>query len=234
MSILTGGFAWALFERVAGGGVFGPAEKLVFVFAAAVVVSAVFYARFRLPFALLLIAGTAFGFAFNVAAGFQTPHWWLSLGIGGVVFAVAMYYDTRDPERTSRLGDCGFWLHVAAAPMIVLGIVGSLPVLANQERGSTAALIVVIFICLGLVALAVDRRALLASGLVYFGVAVGELVAAGTSKVLPHAFGVPTTVTLLLLGGMVFAMSLGWQRLRRVVVGRTPLQRLVPLIPAIR
>ena len=83
-----------------------------------------------------------------------------------------------------------------------------------------------IFVLLGLVALVIDRRALLVSGLVYAGTASGQLIAAlgwGHSSLL-------TPVVLLTLGAFILLISAGWRPLRRAILDRLPaaLSRRLP------
>ena len=66
-----------------------------------------YYVRFRLPFALALIALTAYGVfrsalhAYGMAEGADTP--FIEFASGLVILAVAMTYDARDLKRTTRL-----------------------------------------------------------------------------------------------------------------------------------
>ncbi len=60
--------------------------------------------------------------------------------VGGVgLFAAGLWFDTRDPERATRLSDNGFWLHLAAAPMILngaLGLTGRLFNIGTERTGA--------------------------------------------------------------------------------------------------
>src|SRR5262249_39731588 len=88
------------------------------------VAPALFYARFRLPFSLGLAAG---GAAFFVIVACMIANWnatlsilpALYLALGIVLFLAALAFDARDPQRQTRLSDNGFWLHFAAAPLIL-------------------------------------------------------------------------------------------------------------------
>ena len=50
----------------------------------------------------------------------------LYLGLGAVLFLAGVAFDARDPARTTRFSDNGFWLHFAAAPLILNGAFGLL------------------------------------------------------------------------------------------------------------
>ncbi|KQP42710.1 hypothetical protein ASF49_02420 [Methylobacterium sp. Leaf104] len=135
----------------------------------------------------------------------------IAAGLG--VFALAMRFDLADPARVSRRTDIAFWLHLLAAPLIVHPILGSL-----TAGGGQAATLGVLAIVLGLagIALAVDRRALLVSGLVYAGLALGALVReAGFA-------GSTVPLSLLTLGAFILALSAGWHPLRALLLRALP------------
>ena len=98
------------------------------------------------------------------------------LTLGLAVFALAMWFDASDVTRQTRRTDIAFWLHLLAAPIIVHPILMSLvkegaPLLAAVQ-------VIAAFLCLAAVALAVDRRAILVSSLLYLAYAASELIAA--------------------------------------------------------
>ena len=190
-----------------------------------------FYLRFRLPFALLPLG---FGVMATVLLaivnkfGFDTTMPLLNsaaLLLGIATFGLAMRFDSSDPERLTRRSDCGFWLHLAAAPFIVHPVIS---MLAKGETTGAALVTIAVVILLGTVALIVDRRALLVSSLTYFGLAVGYLVRTSSGNIETSL-----TLTLALLGLFVILMGLGWHRLRGVLLspfaGRSWLKRLPPV-----
>ena len=145
-------------------------------------------------------------------------HWPPLLLVGGlVVFAVAMWWDASDPTRTTRRSDVAFWLHLSASPMIVhptfemLGLLG-----LNEADTSRAAAAIGIYLVLALVALAVDRRALLVSALFYVVYAMVALFkAAGT---LSASFA----LTALVIGSALLLLSALWHRVRAAVLTLFP------------
>ena len=179
---------------------------------------ALYYFRFRLPFALLPMAyclAQAVVLAVNHQLGFDRALPLLngiSLALGILLFTLAMRFDSSDPERLTRRADCGFWLHFAAAPFIVHPVIA---MLGGGSRGGAALLTIVVVGLLGVVALIVDRRALLVSSLLYFGIAVGYLVSATAGGV-----GIQSTLmlTLGLLGAFVIVLGLGWHPLRSFIL----------------
>lgn len=204
----------------------------------------VFYARFRLPFALLVIAGSLVLFVSTVLGPLLFPGTpmreliLLACGLG--VFAAAMAYDLSDRARTTRYADCAFWLHLLAAPLIVHSLIrlilpSSEPALPGAApfgltmNTMSAITIFVIVAFLTAIAVLIDRRALLVSALIYLGIAIGYALT-GTIRAGTGNQPVVFFATLVILGAMVLALGVGWQRLRRLflrlfpsgLVGRLP------------
>lgn len=184
--------------------------------------ASVHYWRFRVPITIAAAAAalsvTSVTFALwlwpnpdhNVLNG-------LVLICGLATFAVAMRFDIADPQRTTRRTDIAFWLHLLAAPLVAHPLVRFFYD-GGPLASSGAIAILCIFIALGLVAVAIDRRALLVSGLTYAGIAFGTLLRqTGFSDLT-----VPST--LLALGAFVLLLSAGWSPLRRALLGLLPLQ----------
>lgn len=182
--------------------------------------TALHYRRFRVPVTIAAGVGalvaSAVGVLFMVTPDFAIqaakP---LLLACGLAVFTLAMRFDLSDPRRQTRRTDIAFWLHMLAAPLIVHPLVSGLVGEGGSDMVSAWS-ILAIFIALALVALVVDRRAILVSGLSYAGFAFGALVIkAGLSdSVVP--------LTMLVLGALVLLLSAGWHTLRRT---------LLPLLP---
>jgi len=192
------------------------------VIAAALAAAAAFRLRFRLPFSVLLIAACAIGLVLSLlglhAEALLEQRWReLLLVFGLLVFATAMTYDLRDPERRTLAADNGFWLHLLAAPMIVHALLSFVVAEPANPTSSEAAVAVAILVALALVALVVDRRALLMSGLIYFGAAIGALITRAQ-------FDSATifALTLVILGGVVVALGAGWRPARRLALAPLP------------
>jgi hypothetical protein len=179
-----------------------------------------FYVRFRFPFALLPLGvglmATVLLAIWN-RYGFDTPRTLINvaaLAMGLVTFAAALRFDASDPERQTRRADCGFWLHLAAAPFIVHPVIS---LFAGQENAAAALVTIALVVVLALVALVIDRRAVLVSSLTYFGLAIAYLVRAdhqhGGFELDPSI-----TTTLAVLGAFVILMGLGWHPLRRLLL----------------
>jgi len=197
---------------------FGGGAQLAVKAAIVSVAGALFYVRFRFPFALLIVGGGAVA-AFDLAVSYflfkdsVTARLIILLLSGFVVFAFAMRFDLSDRLRATRRSDCAFWLHVLAAPLVVHSLVGLVSNNTFQPDGFATGMTVFIALLLTAVALIIDRRALLVSALVY----VGSAIAFALTKA---AVG-PATIliaTLIILGALVLALGVGWSPLRRRVV----------------
>jgi hypothetical protein len=200
---------------------------------AAALAATLFYLRFRLPFALLVIAGCLVLFVSMLLGPVLFPNTstypFILLACGLAVFAFAMYYDLSDRTRSTRLADCAFWLHLLAAPLIVHSLIRLLLPAAAASAGPfgltmttmSAVTIFVIVALLTAVAVLIDRRALLVSTLIYLGTAIGFAL---TSAVRTGADNEASVffATLVILGAMVLILGAGWQPLRRAFL------RLIP------
>jgi len=143
--------------------------------------------------------------------------------LGVAVFLAAMKFDMSDRSRVTQRTDIAFWLHLLAAPLIVHSIV--YPLLTESAVGLGAAVVIVsLFAVLSLVALTVDRRALLVSSLLYLGYASSKLLS--WSGVASENAG----LSILIVGGTVLVLSVAWQPLRRLVLQILPvaIRDLVP------
>lgn len=145
---------------------------------------------------------------------------------GLAVFALAMRWDTSDRERQTRRSDVAFWLHLLAAPMIAHPLFHWLGVTGGDNIGLGAALgVLVVYVALGMVALAVDRRALLVSALAYVLAALTFLF---------DRFGaveLNVALTALVIGSALLMLSAFWTPIRRAIVQPLPqgLQARLPL-----
>jgi hypothetical protein len=183
--------------------------------------------RFRVPFALAVIAAGLFATALVVAANRAGtpasvtdlfllsaggPFAWITLGLGALTFAVAMAFDLSDPHRVTRRAANGFWLHLLAAPMLVNTLA-----LTLLDRGTPLAhaLLVAFLALVALVAVVIDRRSFLVSGVGY-SVALAGTVFGGTGSAL----------TVLALGAALLLLGAFWTPIRAAL-----LRPLAPVLP---
>lgn len=199
--------------------------------AATAALSALHFWRFRVPItvaagaaALVALAG---GLLFAAVPGFARE--WTSaflLLAGLLVFTAAMAFDLSDPERLTRRTDIAFWLHLLAAPLIVRAVLPeiagdtSIASLAFPIGGldtEAALLVLTAFALIGAVSVAIDRRALLVSGLSYAGAAFWQVL-----RVSGLDEGLVPPLTFLALGSFILLLSVGWRPLRRLLLSGLP------------
>lgn len=217
--------AMAVLGLVAGTAATGNGPETVRIVVAAgfaVVSAAAHWGRFHVPVTLAVGASAAVGGAVALLSALVpglAAHWpLLLLGGGLLVFGQAMSWDMSDPARETRRADVAFWLHLAAAPMIVhpvfalLGLLGAAP----GEGLGRAAAAVAVYLVLALVALVVDRRALLVSALFYVLYAISALLRAA------GALEISLTLTALVVGSGLLALSAFWHAARALVLGWVP------------
>ena len=136
---------------------------------------------------------------------------------GLVIFGFAMRWDMSDLGRQTRRSDVAFWLHLLAAPMIAHPLFHWLGVTGGNNIGLGAALgVLVVYVAMGLVALAIDRRALLVSALAYVLAALTFLF---------DRFGaveLNVALTALVIGSALLTLSAFWTPIRRGVVAMLP------------
>jgi len=190
----------------------------------------VFWYRFRVPFAMAMIAVGFFIVAILMAATSQGtpqdpsdlfllsaggPFAWITLVLGLLVFAVAMAFDMSDPHRVTRRSANGFWLHVVAAPTLVNTLA-----LTLLDRDAHWALLGVMLI-FALVAIVIDRRSFLIA-------AIGYIVALASTVF----DGETTALTVLILGIILLLLGAFWEKFRarllRLMPRFVPLHRLPP------
>lgn len=195
--------------------------------------AALHYWRFRVPITIAAgVSALTLAFVTLIAAAaplvmkaYATP---IVFCIGLAVFALAMRFDLSDPQRETRRTDIAFWLHLLAAPMIVHSVFQAAGATRYGIGASSAVLVLAIFAVLAVVAILVDRRAFLVSGLVYAGWAFASLFRTIGFKDLTGP------VTVLLLGAFVLLLSAGWTALRAAVISRLApawASRLPPYAP---
>ncbi|MGE0530884.1 MAG: hypothetical protein AB7G40_08565 [Hyphomonadaceae bacterium] len=197
-----------------------------------------FYLRFRLPFSLGLAGGGLAFFIivlamvtnFDLTMQFISP---LYLTLGILLFLAGVAFDARDPARTTRFSDNGFWLHFAAAPLILNGAFGLIGQLFGSSNGLTssgalvmsasegggaatahAALTLVVVVLLGVISLLINRRVLIVSTLITTGVAIGILMNA-----LGLGAGALAASVLIVLGAFVLILGASWHTARRALLG---------------
>lgn len=191
-----------------------------------VVVLALYWLRFRVPFALAMIATSIFATALVVTAvragspseisdifllSAGGPFALVTLGIGLAVFAAAMVFDMSDPHRVTLRAANGFWLHVVAAPALVNTV--ALTLLARGDSFGQGMLLGFLGL-IAVVALVIDRRSFLIA-------AAGYAVVLATT-VFDADGGV---ASVLALGVFLLILGAAWERIRAALL------RMMPFLP---
>ncbi|WP_298445436.1 hypothetical protein [uncultured Ferrimonas sp.] len=186
---------------------------------------------FKVPITIAAAAvSLVVGVATSLIAAFPEALWSLNVicllaGLG--LFALALYWDFSDPARISGRADVAFWLHLVASPLIVHPIFFATGALDSGIGVSQSLIIFGLYLLLALVSLVIDRRAMMVSALVY-------VISAFAALLSQNGFvdqGI--TVTGLVVGLGLIALSVGWHRIRKLVVSQLPTsmqQRLPRLI----
>ncbi|MCY6383152.1 hypothetical protein [Hoeflea prorocentri] len=199
-----------------------------------------YYVRFRLPFSVFMIGSSAVAIGFIafmhlVSSGIETIEGFFkaqnlvaiyALVSGLIVFAIAMRIDRMDPERTSRKTDIAFWLHLLAAPLIVHALMYlatgiELGGLTTVVTLASAFWVIAIFVALSVVALVIDRRAILVAALTYLGGALWFI--ASSSR---YASSNAELVSVLIIAIFVIGLGVGWHAIRRTLF-RIPVLRSI-------
>lgn len=150
----------------------------------------------------------------------------LVLVVGVGIFLFAMWWDASDRQRITRRSDVAFWLHLLAAPMIVHPIFTLLGLNSGSVTVSEGLVVILLYVALGLTALAVDRRALLVSALAYVLWALADLFKRFGAVELNIA------LTALVLGSALLLLSAFWHQARSAIVKPLPegLREKLPVI----
>ena len=190
--------------------------------------------RFRVPITVAVGAASVAGIAVGllVAALGQSAEsmrdvilgFVLFLGIG--VFLFAMWWDSSDRARLTRRADVAFWLHLLAAPMIVHPIFTLLGLNDGNATIMEGVVVILLYVAIGLTALAIDRRALLVSALAYVLWALSELFKKFGAVELNVA------LTALVIGSALLMLSAFWHQARAAVVRPLPesLRERLPIV----
>lgn len=208
-------------------------SSLVLPGALSIVAVFLFWLRFRVPFAMALIALGLFAvsllaaaiqsgtppasltdvFVFSGKGGFA----WITLALGIAVFALAMVFDGSDPHRVTRRSAQGFWLHVVAAPAIVNTV--ALSLLSSGIVGANGILLGFLAV-IAIVAIVIDRRSFLLAAIGYIVTLAATTFNGDGIAWLIFALG----VSMLLLGSL-------WEKIRAVILRMLPLARLRRYLP---
>jgi hypothetical protein len=184
--------------------------------------------RFQVPITIAALTAAA-GFTLVVFASLAFPKpdaaWpWLVLVAGLATFVLAMRWDISDRERVTRRSDVAFWLHLLAAPAIAHPLFQHMGVFASDIGALTAFGVFALYLLFGLVAVAIDRRAILVSGLAYVLAALIQLLR------FEGNLGLDLALTTLIIGSALLLLSAFWGPIRERLIALLPpsLQQILP------
>jgi hypothetical protein len=203
------------------------AVALVVAASAAIAAGATYlhWKRFRVPITVAVGAATVVGVIMALIAyavgktegdGLENIMLASALVLGIGVFLFAMHWDSSDPRRETRRSDVAFWLHLLSAPLIVHPIFSLLGLNDGDATIGEAAVVMVVYLLLGLTALAVDRRALLVSALAYVLFALISLFKQFGAVELNIA------LAAFVIGSGLLLLSAFWHNVRKAVVQPLP------------
>ena len=194
----------------------------IFASAASALAAWVHWQRFRVP--ITVAAGAAAVVAIGVSTLLRAipggEHWLLPLMFcaGLLVFGCALRWDLSDRDRRTRRSDVAFWLHLLAAPLLVHPVFGAMQRLDDHALAQTL-LVLGVYVALGVVSLAINRRALMVSALSYVLFAFTALLR--ESGVVSLSF----TLTALVIGSALLLLSAFWHPCRAAVLQWLPSAR---------
>jgi len=207
----------------------------MFVLAAAVAIlaMALWYRRFRLPFAMFILGlfglvaiyglTTSIDALAGIRAGWSgalfdlrnSPQFALATLIFGLAaFAGGMWFDTRDPYRLGRHAATAFWLHLLAAPALVNTVALTLFNIGGEGGMLATAGALLLIAALALV---IDRRSFLTAGIAYIALVISWAVRGDGTGGVGH-----WALILLILGAFVTALGTWWVPLRSALMRTLP------------
>ena len=188
--------------------------------------SALFFLRFRLPIALGLFAACASLALLSAVGGEPDAGWSFRVSttlIGLVILVAAIAMDVRDRMRLTWRSDAAFWLHAVSAPYIVMGVVGpqALHIATTSAEAFDVTtlqwvLLVISLLLLALIALALDRRSLILSSIMAWGV-----VLYGVFGSAQGGWADSIAQILLVLGIAILLLGSFWYPVRRSIFHAT-------------
>lgn len=192
------------------------------------ITSLIFYLRYKMPFSLLPLAGSVVAMIVMQIGLDVLKHPGIFVGLGICVLAVALWFDSRDTGRVSHLSDSAFWLHLLAAPLIVHGVM--LNVLDGNsflvELMSRELLIILFFVFFFLLALFIDRRAMLVATQLY-------VIYALTGLLKENINSAQDVMIYVLVGLGLFVIYFGtyWYKTRYLIFGAMSKYRVSQYFP---
>lgn len=210
-------------------------SEFVVVFAAALSAVAAYFhwRRFKVPITIAAgasaIAATLIGLVASIFP--EIEHLWLSAtficGLG--VFALAMYWDASDIDRTTRKSDVAFWLHLLSAPLVIHPVFSTLGILGGDESLLNMLVVLLLYLLMTTISIVVDRRAFMVSSLVYVIYALSSLIQNY------GGVGYSFALTGVFMGAALLLLSAWWHPVRARLVSPFPdlIKKYVPKVKTV-
>lgn len=199
-----------------------------------------FWRKHRVPLAMSLVWMS--GAALIAGVGTQTSFDRFedvasirALLAGLLLFGAGMWFDSRDTVRRTRLSDVAFWLHLAAAPLLVHGffsLSGAGPF--GDPDQINPAVVLATFAVLAVVSLLIDRRPLLASSFVYLVAATYRLIRDANAAETMGRQELSAMMAPALIGILLLFLAAGWSPLRSLLLRAVPADLARHLPPPVR
>jgi hypothetical protein len=184
------------------------------------VASYLHWLRFRVPITVAAGFAVVIGsiIAFIIIQFPKIENWsLLMIFIGGLLsFAIAMHWDMQDTKRLTKKSDVAFWLHLLAAPLIVHPVFFILGVFEGKNSIPMTLSVIGLYIVLAVISIAIDRRALMVSALIYVLYSFSTLL---------KTFGIVSlgfSITGLAIGSALLLLSAFWHTSRSHLLGWSP------------
>ena len=184
--------------------------------------------RFRVPITVAVGTGALFVVCLSLLLSFfpaANDGLLVVVFLCGIsAFALAMYWDGSDTERTTRRSDVAFWLHLLSAPLIIHPIFSNLGILNGNENIVNMFVVVVLYALMTSISIAIDRRAFMVSSLGYVLYAVSGIIKNY------GGIGYSFALTGVLIGVGLLLLSAKWHGMRVLLLGILPdaVKRFLP------
>ena len=200
-------------------------------------VSWLFWKMYRVPLAMAmawagLVGGVVTGALQMLAepiesTTFAPP----ALFLGGLVlFGLGVWYDAQDRDRVTRRSDIGFWLHLIAAVPVAHGAFWLLGFSMSEGEVGFAPGVIGVYVVFTVVALVIDRRAIMASSFLYLVVAVGSVLWSLSADGNFDSRGATVALAPGIVGIFLLVLAGFWTPMRNGLLAILPdaITRLVP------
>ena len=229
LATFIGGVAWfagALFHTI--GSDLGVSTMLASGVAGSVA-ARFHWLRFKVP--ITVAAGVASIVGASIAVAMikfpEAQQWSRTLFLTGGLFsfALAMRWDAEDTKRQTGKSDVAFWLHLLAAPLIVHPIFSMLGVFEGNNGLLLPVAVIFLYVMLAVISIAIDRRALMVSALIYVLFTFSSLLK--TYGIVSLGFA----ITGLIIGSALLLLSAYWHVSRVYLIKFLPKSALVWIPP---